>query len=128
VQALWIAAFGALGTLLRYGATVACIRVLGPEYPFGTLLVNFLGSFLLAALIPVADRIDLFGLDARLVLGIGLLGGFTTYSSFNLETVRMIEQGLALKALGYSALTLFGCLGSGALGLALGRMWSTTSG
>jgi CrcB protein len=86
--------------------------------------VNLVGSFLLALVIPAAARIELSGIDARLVLGVGLLGGFTTYSSFNLETLRMIEQGLLLKALGYSAITLVGCLLAGALGLSLGKAWA----
>jgi CrcB protein len=116
-----IALGGGLGTALRYGATLGMTRWLGTSFPWGTLLVNVLGSFLLGIVMEVAGEREIAGVSARLVLGTGVLGGFTTYSSFNLETIRLAEQGAWLRAAIYLAATLVVCLGAGIGGVALAR-------
>src|SRR5436190_2247364 len=83
---------GALGTGLRYGISAAMLRWIGPSFPFGTLAVNVIGSFALAMVMELSGDRQIAGVSAKLVLGTGLLGGFTTYSSFNLETLRLFEQ------------------------------------
>jgi len=112
---------GGLGTLLRYGAGLAAARWLGIALPFGTLLVNVLGSFALGLVAEALPKATLVGTDARLVLGVGLLGGFTTYSSFNLETLRLAQRGELGLAAGYAAATFVICLVAGLAGLTLGR-------
>ena len=112
---------GALGSILRYGLTVATQGAFGLAFPYGTLLVNFVGSLALGLLMEVAPGRELLGTQATLVLGTGLLGGFTTYSSFNLETLRLLEQGATGRAIGYLVATVGLCLIAGALGIALGR-------
>lgn len=120
MQVFWIAVAGGIGTALRYGAGVAASRW-GGELPYGTLLVNALGSFALAVVAEALAGTTLLGVEARLLLGVGLLGGFTTYSSFNLETLRLAQAGQLDRALLYGAATVFGCLLAGLAGLVVGR-------
>jgi CrcB protein len=119
---LVIAVAGGVGTALRHGTGMGLAAALGAHYPFGTLAVNLLGSGLLGLVAEAASGQTIAGTDARLVLGVGLLGGFTTYSSFNLELLRMLEQEAWLRAGGYLAGTLVGCLLAGAGGIALARL------
>jgi CrcB protein len=127
MTALFIALGGAVGTLGRYGVTIALGKWLGAAFPFGTLCVNVLGSFLLGVIAEALGGATVFGADLRLVLGVGVMGGFTTYSSFNLEALRLFEQGQAGKALGYMLVTLIACLAFGALGVAAARIIPGTS-
>jgi len=121
VAALCVALGGAFGTLLRFGANLWCSERLGPAWPYATSLVNVLGCFALAAFSRMlGDRVWL-GVPATWIVGTGVLGGFTTYSSFNLELLLMLQRGDGLRALAYAAATLFGCLAAGALGL-----WTAT--
>jgi CrcB protein len=120
VTAFLVAIGGALGTLMRYGANVAFSARLGPGFPYATFAVNALGSFTLAMFSQVlADR-TLWGVPLGLIVGTGVMGGFTTYSSFNLETLRMLQQGQTPLAVFYASLTYVTCLGLGVLGWAFG--------
>jgi len=118
---LLIALGGAVGTSLRYGIGVGMLRWLGSAFPYGTLTANILGSFLLGVVMEsVGDR-ELAGVQLKLILGTGVMGGFTTYSSFNLETIRLAEQGAYGRAGLYLGLTLVVCLVAGVGGIALAR-------
>jgi CrcB protein len=112
---------GAIGSGTRYLVATWAARVLGSDFPRGTLFVNVTGSFLLAALL--AGPLEGGGLspNTRLFLGAGVLGGYTTYSSFNFETLALVEQGSWALAGANLALTVVGCLMAGLAGLALGR-------
>jgi len=123
---LVIAVAGGVGTALRHATGLGLAALLGAHYPFGTLAVNLLGSGLLGFVAQAMAGQMLLGSDARLVLGVGLLGGFTTYSSFNLELLRMLEQGAFAKAAGYLLATVLGCLVAAVLGVALARAVSGT--
>lgn len=116
-----IALGGGLGTSLRYGVGVGMTRWLGAGLPYGTLVVNVLGSFLLGAVMEAAGPREIAGVQAKLVLGTGVLGGFTTYSSFNLETIRLAEQGAYGRATLYLAVTVLGCLAAGLGGVVVVR-------
>jgi CrcB protein len=120
VHVFWIALAGGIGTALRYAAGAAAARW-GGELPYGTLLVNALGSFALAVVAEALAGTTLLGVEARLVLGVGLLGGFTTYSSFNLETIRLAQAGQLDRALLYGTATVLGCLLAGLAGVFVGR-------
>ena len=88
-----LAAAGALGALARYGVSLAALRWLPPGFPWGTLLVNLAGCFLLGALAELT--LDKFSLpiETRVVVGTGFLGAFTTFSTFGVETLRALEAG-----------------------------------
>ena len=118
---VWIALGGAVGTLMRYGLTIGLARSLGTALPYGTLAANVVGSFLLGVVAQAFAGASAGDTDFRLILGIGVMGGFTTYSSFNLEPLRMLEQGDVAKALGYMLGMAVVCLLAGLAGLALGR-------
>lgn len=122
VSSLLVALFGALGTLLRYWTNLLFVHALGPGVPYGTFAVNVLGSFLLGVASQLGAGHSLLGVELRLVLGTGMLGGFTTYSSFNLETLQLAEQGELARAAGYVAATVVTCLLAGGAGLATARL------
>jgi CrcB protein len=117
-----IAVAGGLGSVLRYAVGLALASGSGTSLPFATLAVNVIGSCLLGIVTEGLRGQTFAGADLRLVLGVGLLGGFTTYSSFNLELLRMLETGALGRAAGYFALTVGGCLLAGAAGIAVGRL------
>jgi CrcB protein len=112
---------GAIGSGTRYLVATWAARVLGSDFPRGTLFVNVTGSFLLAALLAGALEGSGLSPNTRLFLGTGVLGGYTTYSSFNFETLALVEQGSWALAGANLALTVVGCLMAGLAGLALGR-------
>ncbi len=101
--ALWLAVAGAAGTLLRAGLTTLAVRLLGPEFPWGTLLVNVAGSFACGAL--WAARLRGLSTETETILLVGLLGGFTTYSSFAFQSVEMLSGGRPAAAIGYLVAT-----------------------
>ena len=118
---LLISLGGALGTAARYLLSVWLLRALGPAFPYGTLAVNVIGSFLLGVIMQAGLDTNLLSPTTRAVLGTGVLGGFTTYSTFNYETMEYLREG-AFRLAGLNvAATLLLCLLAGALGLALAR-------
>lgn len=112
---------GAVGTAMRYGASVLLESALGKDFPYGTLAVNLLGSFALGVVAELYGGRTWHGADLRLVLGVGLLGGFTTYSSFSLEALDLLQERQWLKAALYIGGTLVLCLAGSLGGYALGR-------
>jgi CrcB protein len=91
----WVALGGALGSVARYGCTGLAARVLGPSFPWGTLIVNAAGSLIIGflATLMAPDGRLLATPDARALLLIGVLGGFTTFSSFSLDTLNLARDG-----------------------------------
>lgn len=119
---LLVAAGGALGSALRYGVSLVLVREdMRSGFPWATFAVNVLGSFFLGMVAESLVGKRLFGVDARAVVGTGLLGGFTTYSSFNLETLRLVDAGQHGRAGLYVGATLVVCLVAGLLGLYAGK-------
>jgi CrcB protein len=116
----WICFAGALGTGARYLIALWAAQRLGSAFPYGTLIVNFAGCFAIAALMHAALTLG-WPATTRAALTIGFIGGLTTYSSFNYETMRLFEEG-ALAAAGVNlALTLLGGFTAGWLGLIAAR-------
>jgi CrcB protein len=116
-----VALGGAIGSVARYGVGALAAQLLGPTFPWGTLFVNLSGSFLIALVMHVALTGTAVSLEMRIFLTTGIMGGFTTYSSFNYETLALIDQrAYALASLNLAA-TVVGCLLAGVLGLASGR-------
>src|SRR6476646_7914510 len=111
---------GATGTAVRYLLGVWFAARFGVGFPWSTMLVNLSGSFLLGLIVEAALR-NRISDDARLILGTGIMGGLTTYSTFNTESLKMIEAAQWGKAGAYFAGTIAGCLVAGALGMRWGR-------
>ena len=99
---------GAVGTAARY--------FISTTWPFGTLIVNLAGSFLIAVIMELS-----LSNDIRLALTTGLMGGFTTYSAFNQETLDHFRSGAWTSGAGYIAATVIGCLVAGLAGVVAGR-------
>jgi CrcB protein len=118
---LWICAGGAAGTGARYLLSGWALGTLGSAFPWGTLAVNVIGSFLLGLLMQVGLATPLLSPTLRLSLTTGVMGGFTTYSTFNYETIRYVQDGSWPVALANVAATLIGCFVAGLAGLAGGR-------
>jgi CrcB protein len=119
---LWICLGGAAGTGARYLLSGWLMRTAGPGFPWGTLAVNVIGSFLLGLLMQIALATALFSPTLRLALTTGVMGGFTTYSTFNYETLQYLQQNDWLAAFANVAATLLVCLMAGALGVLGGRL------
>jgi CrcB protein len=101
---------GAIGAGLRYGLSRVALTHFGPGFPYGTLTANLLGGLLMGLLAALLTREGPVTQPAFLFLGTGVLGGFTTFSSFSLETFGMLERGQPLMALAYSGLSVAGAL------------------
>ena len=97
-QLLAIAAGGALGALARYGMSNGVYALMGRSFPYGTLAVNVLGSLLMGFLyVMLIERMSASP-EVRAILLIGFLGSFTTFSTFSMETLNLLEQAQLLKA------------------------------
>ncbi len=118
---LVVCAGGAFGSGARYLVGGWVTAAMGPAFPYGTLLINAVGSFLISVVMYLGLAVGAFGPELRLFLAVGILGGFTTYSSFNYETLALMQRGAWALALGYAAATVLGCLAAGVLGLAAAR-------
>ncbi len=114
---------GGLGSVARAAVQTYAAR-LGP-FPVGTLAVNLLGSFVMAVLTCGLLGAGRLGDEWRLFFATGCLGGFTTYSAFNQETVALWLNGAPLSAVAYAAATVLGCAACGGLGYALVRLFSS---
>ena len=130
---LWVMLGSALGGLLRYwlGAGVAALT--GPSFPWGTLLINVVGSFVIGLFAAALGERGLFGdalghngqfldfVDLRAFVMVGLCGGFTTFSSFSLQSLELLQAGRTGAALGYMTGSVLACLLAAWAGWVLGR-------
>ena len=99
---VWVAIGGAIGSAARYGVNVWSFKLLGNEFPWHTLIVNLLGSFVMGALTELmALKLDV-SLETRAFLTTGILGGFTTFSAFSLDFALMMERKAFLAAGSYA--------------------------
>lgn len=120
-QVLAIAVGGAAGAVLRFWTSNLVYARLGQDFPYGTLVVNVLGSLLMGFLyILLLERLSL-GPEWRAVLLIGLLGAFTTFSTFSIETLNLIEAGFLLRAGTNIVASVVLCIMAAWLGVILGR-------
>ena len=120
-QVLAIAGGGAVGALLRYWMSIGVYALIGRGFPYGTLAVNVLGSLLMGFLyIWLLERVPA-GVAVRAFLLIGVLGAFTTFSTFSMETLNLIEAGQFTKALLNILLSVVLCIAAAALGVMLAR-------
>jgi CrcB protein len=126
VAYLWVALGGALGSVARYACSTAAARWLGSGFPWSTLFVNVTGSFVIGVLaaLVTADGRPALGTDARAFFMVGILGGFTTVSTFSLETLDLARSGALGAAAANAALSLVSCLVAVWLGFAAGALFN----
>ena len=118
---LIVAGGGALGAVARYLVYVAAGHLLGAGFPFGTLIVNIVGSFAMGALTEIMALVWSASNEARLFLAVGFLGAFTTFSTFSLDFVVLYERGRWLLCALYVGVSMAGSIGALFAGLLLFR-------
>ena len=116
----WICLAGAAGTGTRYLVAVWAAQRFGTAFPYGTVIVNLAGCFMIALIMHTAFALS-WSPVVRSALTVGFLGGFTTYSSFNYETSSLLEAGAVDLALANAGATLAGGFLAGWLGLIVSR-------
>lgn len=117
---LYVALGGAVGAVMRYASITTLGQWLGSAFPYGTLAVNAVGSLIIGALAACMMRQQLPH-EMWLFLAVGVLGGFTTFSSFSLEVVTLFERGEIVASLGYVVASFVLCVGLAFAGLSLTR-------
>jgi len=118
---LLVAAGGAIGASLRHLSGIAAVRLFGAGFPWGTLLVNILGSFIMGLFIAWMVKKTGISNDVRLFVATGVLGGFTTFSAFSLDVANMVERGAMSTAFIYIAASVVISLSAVFIGLWFGR-------
>ncbi|WP_321339796.1 fluoride efflux transporter CrcB [Breoghania sp.] len=103
---LIVALGGGIGAAGRHLVGLLMMRLFGTGFPYGTLTVNILGSFMMGLLIATLSRMDGSSHGVRLLVATGMLGGFTTFSSFSLDFATLWERGQMELAAGYAAITV----------------------
>jgi CrcB protein len=122
MNTLWVFLGGGLGAAARYGAQGFVHRWLSAEFPYGTMLVNITGSFVIGLLMTLLEDRFVAMPELRLFLTVGILGGYTTFSSFSFETMAMISGGNALGGALNVLGSVAGCLAATWLGMAAGKL------
>ena len=117
---LWICLAGAAGTGARYLIALWAAQRFGSSFPFGTLIVNLAGCFGIAAIMHAASTLS-WSPTMRSAITIGFIGGLTTYSSFNYETTRLLEEGATSAAVFNATATIVGAFAAGWLGMVCAR-------
>jgi len=118
---LYVALGGALGASCRHLLGGAMLKTLGPNYPYGTMAANVIGGFLMGVLAGWLVLKVSGGQNLRLFLGVGLLGGFTTFSAFSLDAVLMYEKKAYGALLGYVGGSVILSIGALMIGLIMAR-------
>jgi fluoride exporter len=125
MKLIWfIAIGGALGTVARFATSHLMHAVFGRAFPYGTLTVNVLGSFIIGVISIIFLSRFQVAAEWRAFTMVGILGGFTSFSSFSLETLALLEDGVFLLALANVVLSVILCLTAAWCGILLGRILS----
>lgn len=121
MQLMAIAAGGAVGAVLRFWVSTGVYNLFGRAFPYGTLAVNVLGSLAMGVLfVLLVERVTLAP-EWRAALMVGLLGAFTTFSTFSIETFALLQEGAWGRALANAALSVLACLAATWGGVLMGR-------
>jgi fluoride exporter len=121
---LAVAVGGALGSMARFWLTGFMTALTGPRFPYGTLLINILGSFVIGLVAGITLTPDRMGMhpDVRIFLMVGICGGFTTFSAFSLQTLELLQAGNPIPAMLYVAGSVVLCVLFVWFGWVLGRL------
>jgi fluoride exporter len=111
---------GGIGAGIRHLTSMGALRLVGPNYPWGTMAINIVGSFAMGLFIAILARRGGSN-ELRLFVATGILGGFTTFSAFSLDFATLWERGATLPAFGYALASVIGAIISLFLGLWLAR-------
>jgi fluoride exporter len=125
---LWVALGGALGSVARYWMTNAVAALTGPRFPWGTIAINVVGSFIIgfvAFLTTPIGRVSI-SFDVRAFILVGICGGYTTFSAFSLQTLELMRAGHWLEAGGNILLSVVACVLAVWAGYALGTLFGAT--
>ncbi|HTR82451.1 MAG TPA: fluoride efflux transporter CrcB [Bacteroidota bacterium] len=114
---------GGVGATARYWAAGTVQKWVGSGFPYGTFVVNVLGCFIIGFLMAAFEERFVVTPSLRIFLTIGILGGFTTFSSFSFETISLVRDSEFLLAALNIGLTLFTCLSGTTLGILLGKLF-----
>ncbi len=118
---LLVIVFGGFGSGARYVLGGWIAQLIGTAFPYGTIAINAVGSFVIALVMYLSLTANLIGPDWRLALTTGVCGGFTTYSTFNYESIALFQSGAWLLGAVNIVVTVVLCLVAGGLGLGLAR-------
>lgn len=118
LQFLIVGAGGAAGAMFRYG--IGLIPLNG-KFPFITLIINFIGSFAIGIIVGAVTKNEDYNKNLELFLKVGVCGGFTTFSTFSLETLNLLESGSVPLGIGYALISVICCVA----GVMLGKMITT---
>ena len=121
LQTLSIAAGGALGAVLRYWVSSGVYHLTGRAFPYGTLVVNVVGSLAMGLLFVLLMERSAAAPEWRALLMVGLLGAFTTFSTFSMETLALMQEGAWVRAAANFALSVTACIAAAWLGVRIGR-------
>ena len=122
MQLIYIGIFGGLGCVARFLASDWTYQLLGRSLPYGTLMVNIVGSFLLGLLMVFGLRTTLLSPELRVGLSVGFMGGFTTFSTFSYETLKLLEEGSVWQAGANILLNIGFCLLFALFGVLVARV------
>jgi CrcB protein len=121
MKILYLGIFGGFGCLTRYLVSGWVYQLVGKSLPYGTLAVNLLGSLLLGLIMEGSLRSTLLSPELRFGLTVGFMGGFTTFSTFSYETVRLLEEGSLVAAGANVLLNVIICILAALVGIYLAR-------
>lgn len=124
IQWIAVAAGGGLGATLRHAVNQIALQALGADFPWGTLAVNILGSFIMGVFVGAFALFWDASQTLRLFLTVGVLGGFTTFSAFSLDSVLLLQRGQLIEAVSYILGSVILSLGGLVAGMMLVRMVS----
>lgn len=122
MQILTVAIGGALGAVSRFLAGNFVSKIMGSSWPYGTFIINIIGCFCMGLLMTIIAERQLLPNIWRLFLCVGLLGGFTTFSSFGYEAFSLMSNDKMLAALAYAGGSVILGLAAAAVGVCIGRM------
>ena len=121
MEYITIALGGGIGAVMRYGITLLVQSWTGPGFPYGTLVVNVVGSLLIGFVVVFLNHRYHGNEVLRLFLVIGILGGFTTFSTFSLDTIYLIQSGFLVKAMSNIIISFCSCVFSVYVGMEIAR-------